>query len=103
MHLPTPYHLAQVIDAARLHGRDLHLQHRRTLRDRGPKDGVVSRTIGWLRSQRAGVHAPLVFEAHELTDRVCRLASGQMGLVALRESEAGWTATCVPHEAASGG
>jgi hypothetical protein len=44
----------------------------------------------------AARRSAIAYDAHELTDYICRLADGSMGRVAIRESDGEWIGVCVP-------
>ncbi|OGN83586.1 MAG: hypothetical protein A2X23_03195 [Chloroflexi bacterium GWC2_73_18] len=98
------YEFYKILESADVRVRERHIGHIRALKEReyaledGERHhGIVSRITARLLSRRPVVAGPpaIRYDAHELTDYVCRLVDGTMGRVAIRQSDGGWVAVCV--------
>lgn len=99
------YEFIKIVESADARNRERHIGHIRALkesedalRDGAPQPRIVSRIMARLLSRRPAVAGPpaIRYDAHELTDYVCRLVDGTMGRVAIRQSDGEWVAVCVP-------
>lgn len=98
------YDIHKSLEAERVRRRERQLGHQRALRRAGPSRSFASRMIdglGRLRSLSASRsvavrRSEISYEAQVLTDKVCRLADGSLGRVAVRRSNGEWVETCVP-------
>ena len=94
--LSRDYHIQAIIEAEQQRGRERHIDHLRALREDAAGDGLVSRALGRLAALRpANARQAIAYEAHELTEYVCRLTDGSMGRVAMRQAEGEWVAVCI--------
>jgi hypothetical protein len=98
MQLGPSYEMSRIVDGDRSRHQERDLAVRRALKDARRRDGMVSRIIGRLGRLRpvAPRRPAIVHDVHVLTDKVCRLADGSAGRVAIRESNGEWVEICVP-------
>ena len=92
------YEIHPAAEKERLRRRERDLSHIRALKGDERTDGIWSRAIGGLGRLRPAVlgQPKLSYGAHVLTDKVCRLADGSLGRVAVRESDGEVIEVCVP-------
>ena len=92
------YEIHKAAEAERLRHRERDLSHIRVLKGDERTDGIWSRAIGGLGRLRPAIlrQPEISFGAHVLTDKVCRLADGSLGRVAVRESNGEVIEVCVP-------
>ena len=93
------YEVHKTVQAQRFRHRERDHSHRRALKGAERTDGFISRIASGL--ERAGVAALrrrgyIAYDAHVLTDKVCRLADGSVGRIAIRESDGAVIEVCVP-------
>jgi hypothetical protein len=91
--LPPRYDIQQAIDAERFRGQERHFSHVRALKMDMPRVGFASRLAGRLASF-AAVFRP-TDPMREKAAKVCRLADGSMGRVAMRKAGWKWIEVCV--------
>lgn len=91
--LPPRYDVQQAIDAERFRGQERHFSHVRALKMDMPKVGLASWLVGRLASL-AAVFRPSD-PMRERVAKVCRLADGSMGRVAMRRAGGKWIEVCV--------
>lgn len=85
------------IEAARFRHRERDLGHLRALKSDVPTHGIVSRIVGGLGRLRpvSSRGSAIALDGHVVTDKICRLADGSMGRVAVRESGGLLSEVCV--------
>jgi len=95
----------RALESQRVRHRERELGHRRALKAAGRSRGapaqanrLLSRLVGGLGRMRviAGQRRALIYGAPVLTDKVCHLADGSMGRVAIRQTGNHWVEVCVP-------
>ncbi len=93
------YEVHKTVEAQRFRHRERDHSHLRALKDDDRPGGIVSRIMGGLErlwsadSRRRG---SIAYDAHVLTDKVCRLADGSLGRIAVREADGELVEICVP-------
>ncbi len=92
------FEVHKVVGESEFRHRERELGHRRALKGSLPSQGLASRMVGGLgRLRRATLRPPLILEgAMVLTDRICHLADGSLGHIAVRETEGSLVEVCVP-------
>ncbi len=92
------YEVHKVVGDAAFRSRERDLGHRRALKGALPAQGLTTRMVASVgRLRRAALRRPLVIEeALVLTDRICHLADGSLGRIAVRRSDDGLLEVCVP-------
>jgi hypothetical protein len=91
------YEVHRIVEDAQFRHRSRDLEHRRAIREAAPKDGFLSRMASGVRRLRAATPPAIsIEEALELTDRVCQLADGANGRIAVRKSGAELIEVCIP-------
>jgi hypothetical protein len=97
MQFGVPYQSSEIIDFQGQQ-RDRVLEQRRALRGEEPREGRLSRFLGGLARMRhlAPQRPTIVYDTLVLTGKICRLADGSMGQVAIHESDGEWVEVCVP-------
>ncbi len=93
------YEVHKTLEARRLRHGERDQSHLRALRGDDRPDGVVSRIVGGLerlRSVGGSRRGYINYNTQVLTDKVCRLADGSMGRVAIREADGKMVEFCVP-------
>jgi len=92
------YEVHKTVEAQRFHHRDRDHSHLRALNGEDRPSGLVSRVMGGLERLRPAEprRGHLVYDAHALTDKVCRLADGSLGRIAVRETDGELVEICVP-------
>jgi hypothetical protein len=91
------YDIHKTVEAAQFRHRERDFGHLRALKRDEPTDGIVHRIMGGLlRRRTAALHPPIsARDGYVLTDKVCRLADGATGRIAVRESQGTVTEVCV--------
>jgi hypothetical protein len=93
------YEIHKTVEAQRFRHRERDHSHLRALKGDDRLAGIVSRIMGGLgrlRSADSRRWDHIARDAHTLTDKVCRLADGSLGRVAVREEDGELTEICVP-------
>jgi len=93
------YEVHKTFEAQRLRHGERDRGHLRALRSDGRPQSVVSRIVGGLerlRSVGESRRGYINYETQVLTDKVCRLADGSLGRVAIREADGKMVEFCVP-------
>lgn len=83
----------KVIQAQQYRHHERDIGHRLALKEDAPADGFLSRFVDGLMGLRR--MRPIALDGPVLTDKLCRLADGTMGRIALRKSDEGWVEVCV--------
>ena len=98
--LPPRYDVQQAVDAERFRGQERHFSHVRALKMDMPKVSLASRLAGRLGSLATFFRPsdPM----REKAAKVCRLADGSMGRVAMRRAGGKWIEVCVRVSESSG-
>ena len=89
------YDVHKSVEEPRVRHRERHFGHLRALKGGGRGNGLLSRvvrSVSWLRSRPRQISD----DGQVLTDKVCRLADGSRGRVAIRQSQGEWVEVCVP-------
>ena len=84
------------IEGARFRQRERELEHLRALKEDRPREGMMSRAVAGLARRRAKARPAIVEGVYVLTDRVCSLADGALGRIAIQESDGELVEVCVP-------
>lgn len=93
------YEIHRTVEAQRFRHRERDLSHLRALKSYGQSGGIVSRIVGVLaRLQPADSsrRREISYQAQRPTDRVCHLADGSMGRIAILEADGELIEVCVP-------
>jgi hypothetical protein len=91
--LPPRYDVQQAIDAERFRGQERHFSHVRAIKMDMPKVGFRSRLVGRLATLAAVLRPSDPMRAKAA--KVCRMADGSMGRVAMRRAGGKWIEVCV--------
>lgn len=93
------YEIHKDVEGQRFRHREREHSHLRALKGVERPSGILSRIVGGLERLRSadwrGRHY-VAYEAHLLTDRICRLADGSVGRIAIQEAEGEVIEVCVP-------
>jgi hypothetical protein len=97
MQLRPDYHMSKIVDSDRFRQQEREHGIRRALQGDAPSEGMMSRIAGGLGHIRLMASGrPAIQGVHVLTDKVCRLADGSTGRIAIRESNGEFIEVCVP-------
>jgi hypothetical protein len=83
----------KVIQAQQFRHHERDIGHRLAVKDDASTDGFLRRFADGLKGLRR--MGPIVLDGPVLTDKVCRLADGTMGRIALRRTDGRWVEVCV--------
>lgn len=89
------YDVHKSVEEPNVRHRERHFGHLRALKGGSQGDGRLSRVVGSLRWMRSRP-SPISYDRQVLTARVCRLADGSSGRVAMRQTQGEWVEVCVP-------
>ena len=93
------YEIHKSVEGQRFRHREREHGHLRDLKRDERSASIVSRVMGGLlrlRSAEARGRRTVAYEAQVLTERVCRMADGSTGRIAIREADGQSIEVCIP-------
>lgn len=98
MRLDHSYETHRIVEGQRFRHREREHSHLRDLKSDERSASILSRVMGSLERLRAADsrgRRAVAYEAHVLTDRVCRMADGSVGRIAIRETDGEPVEVCI--------